>query len=58
MTIHTTFPKGKRVHVIMKDGKHFTGKYVEKTSRFVVLTFNGGDKKLAVSDIRSTSIER
>ena len=58
MTIHTTFPKGKSVHIIMKDGKHLTGQYVDKSARHVHFTIDGQAEKIKISKIRSTSIER
>ena len=36
-TPHTSAPKGKRVHVRLRDGEVIEGKFVERTGKFVVL---------------------
>jgi hypothetical protein len=55
MTIHTTFPKGKKIRLIMKHGRHVTGRYEGKTARYIVLE---GDQKYEISKIRAAMIER
>lgn len=41
MTIHTHFPKGKRVLVIFKNGEKLIDKYLEYKSGKVLLEKNG-----------------
>lgn len=55
MTIHTTFPKGKRIRLIMKKGHHVIGRYEGKTARHIVLQ---GGHKYEIGRIRSAVIER
>jgi len=50
--MHTTFYKGKRVHVILRDGRRFVDRFVEKKRSSVVFVDLG---ELSLRKIRSMS---
>lgn len=47
---HTHFRKGKKVVVILRDGRKFMGKYVERRRRTVIIE---NHKPFRVDDIRT-----
>lgn len=55
VTIHSTFRKGKRVFVILKNGEQIIDKYVGKTSKSIILEEAG---HILIKDIRATTIYR
>jgi len=48
-TGHTTFYRGKRVHVILMDGTKFVDKYVESNDKAVTFKEHG---KIMKTDLR------
>ncbi len=52
---HTTARKGKRIHVILNNGRSFVDKLVENKSTHYVFEREG---RVAKNDIRSFSIYR
>ena len=54
--IHTTFPKGKRIVIVMKNGDVHIDKYVDKKKGNYVFFENLG--RLRVKDIKSLTIYR
>jgi hypothetical protein len=55
MNNHTTAPRGKRIHIILKDGKIFKDKLLESRSKYFVFKNNG---RIFRNNIRSFSISR
>lgn len=55
MNNHTTAPRGKRIHVILKDGKIFKDKLLESRSKYFVFKKYG---RITHNRIRSFSISR
>lgn len=53
-TPHTSAPRGKRVFVVMKDGKRFTDKFIENTGNWVIFE----DHRVRKGDIRVFAINR
>jgi hypothetical protein len=47
-TPHTCCRRGKRVHVVLKDGTEFIAKFIERTGRFCL--FEGG-RRIARGEI-------
>ena len=54
MTPHTSCKRGKRVLVIIKDGRRIIKKFIERTGNYVLLE----DEKLWAGDIRAFAIYR
>ena len=52
-TPHTSFRRGKAVHVVLRDGTTFDDKFVERTGKFVILENYG---RLKAGNISSMSI--
>ncbi len=55
MNNHTTAPIGKRIHVILKNGKMFKDKLIESRSKYFVFERYG---RVVRNHIRSFSISR
>lgn len=55
---HTSFQKGKRVRVVLRDGTAFAGKFVERRSRHVVIDRGGWNHMITTRFIRSMTIYR
>lgn len=53
-TPHTHFRRGKRVFLILRDGRRITDKFVERTARHVVLE----NHKIQTAQLRSMSFHR
>lgn len=52
--IHHGFKKGKRVFVILNDGRELVSKFVDSNSQFIILE----DYKIPWKDIRATTINK
>lgn len=55
MNRHTTARKGKRINVILKSGRRFVDKLIERKSKYYVFEREG---RVFCDDIRSFSISR
>ncbi len=55
MNKHTTARKGKRIHVILHNGRTFTDKLVEQKSKYYEFEKEG---RVSVDSIRSFSISK
>ena len=55
MNKHTTARKGKRIHIILKNGRQFTDKLKEIKSKYYEFELEG---RVMKDDIRSFSISR
>ena len=55
MTIHTTFVRGRKILIIMKDGEHIVDRFVEKKSGVVVVAERG---EIKIADMRACTIYR
>lgn len=53
-TPHTSAPQGKRVRVVLRDGRVLEGKFVERTGQFVRF----GSYRIRGADIKSFTIIR
>jgi len=51
---HTSFQKGKRVHLILTNGKHVVTKFIEKRSKMIVTEAG----KFMNKDVSSATIHR
>lgn len=54
MTLHYGIKSGKRAHVILKNGDHFTDVFVERKSKYAVFK----ERTVAYKNIRSLTIEK
>jgi hypothetical protein len=52
---HTSFPKGKKILIIMKDGTQLTDRYIARHSKHVEFAKIG---RIKVTDIRSLTYIR
>ena len=55
MTVHTTFKKGTKIFVILKDGEKFHDYYEGKKNKFIFLRDRG---KVLIKSLRSTGFFR
>ncbi|MDO4282083.1 MAG: hypothetical protein Q4D02_00425 [Clostridia bacterium] len=54
---HHEFKKGKKIHIILKDGNILIGKFKEKKSKSLIITNdNGEDIRVNFANIRSSTI--
>ena len=51
---HTHFPRGRRVRVVLRDGTVIVGKFMERTSRHIVLDSH----RIRTNTLRSVTYAR